>query len=275
LPNKYESHLKAKLPSWVLDTWGARFFGVIGRFFDLAWEDVYEGTRARYAAKAPEDALPYAVRDADVPVFEAFDTIGQIRARAQDPWGWHERQGTEPGFDDLVGILRLDPAATWYLDTSNGPHWFLESWWSLFAVVTKNPTGWGLRTDTWDEWGATGATWNDVAAAGESWGFTAPATVFSTLREFLWTRRWGHALPVYVSFLFGDGFSWDELKAASTTWDAFASFTWDEAGDVQSYVMQTGRMWHAFNLEGGNAPLTWDQMAATGTRWDRLMTTRD
>jgi len=215
------------------------------------------------------------VKDAAVPTFLAFDTVGQIRERVQNAWTWHQEQGTEPGFDSLVSILRLDPDATWYLDQSNGPHWFNVSWWSLFAIVTKNPIGWGVREDTWDEWAASGKTWAQMTAEGEAWGFTAPASLFSQLREFVWTRRWGHALPVYVAILIGDGFTWDELLARSTTWDDFADFTWDEAGDVESFVLQTGRLWNAPNLEGGGAVPTWDQLAADGTRWDRLMTAKD
>lgn len=273
--NLYEDLIKKRLPWWVLEEWGRPFFGVIGRFFDLAWEDVYEGTRARYASKAPEDALPLAVADAGVPTFLAFDTVGQIRERVQDAWGWHQRQGTEPGFDELVAIVGLDPAATWALDYSNGPHWFQASWWSTFAIVSKNPTGWTLRTDTWDELEAGGLTWAQLTASGVAWGFTAPASLFTQLREFMWTRRWGHAVPIYIVFSFGDGFTWDELIASQTTWDDFASFTWDAAGDATSFVMQTGRMWNALNLENGNAPLTWDQLAAQGTRWNLLMTARD
>jgi hypothetical protein len=277
LPRRYEEWILEKVPWWLRDTWGEKFFRVVGAHLDLAWETVHEATKARFAKHAPSDALAYGVKDADVPVFLALDTEGEIRNRVRDPWGWHEREGTEPGCDATLAILGLDPDATWVLDSSNGPHWFTEGWWSTFAVASRNPLGWGVRTDTWDDLEASGLTWAEWEASGACWDYTCPASLFTQLREWLWTRKWTHAVPAYVVISFGDGHTWDSLAGAGVTWNQLAGdgLLWDELAAADALVIQTARFWDAMNLEDGNAPLTWDQLAAMGVRWSRCMTTRD
>lgn len=267
----------AQLPWHLLGKWGKRFFGAFGRFADIARETNYYATRARYVDHAPSDALPHAVRDADVPTFVAFDTEGAVRERVGDAWGWHARQGTEPGFDELFAILKLDPAETRALDSSNGPHWFTEAWWSSYAIVSRNPLGWGLRTDTWDELEARGLTWAALEALDESWGYTAPASVFSQLRFFMWERKWVHGIPAYAVISFGTGHTWDSLFATGASWDDIEGdgTLWDELAAAEAVVLQTARFWDAMNLEDGNGPLTWDQLNAQGARWSRLMTARN
>ncbi len=267
-----------QVPWWALGTWGRRFFGVFGKMLDDVTTAMVRATSARYVAFSPADALQHAVRDVDVPTFLAFDTEGELRSRVADPWTWHAKANTEPGYDDLFAILGLDPAETGILDSSNGPHWFTETWWSCFALVSRNPLGWGLRTETWDEFEARGLTWAQWDALGESWDYTAPASLFSQLREFMWSRKWAHAIPAYVVVSFGTGHTWDSLQASGLTWDEVeANFAdWDALDDLDGIlVLQTTRFWDAMNLEDENKPLSWDALEAMGVRWERMMTARN
>jgi len=239
----YEEWIKEIVPWYLLGFWGERFFGAVGRLLDDAWRAMRFAVVARYIDYAPADALPYAVRDANVPAFIAFDTEGEVRTRVGDAWGWHARQGTEAGFDELFAMLGCDPDQTWYLDSSNGPHWFTETWWSCYAIVARNPLKWGPREETWAELEAGGLTWSALEALGQAFDFTAPASLFSQMREFMWRRKWAHAVPAYAVFSFGDGYTYDSLLAAGTTWaDIEAdSPTWDALGDATAVVIQTAR----------------------------------
>lgn len=264
-----------QLPWSVLGKWGRRFFGAFGAFGDLVRQDLYEASVSRYAARAPADALPFAAQDTDVPTFPAFDTQGALRERVGNPWLWHERQGTGPGFDDLFAILKLDPNETAAQDSSNGPHWFTSQWWASFAVVSRNPTGWGVRTDTWAGIEAAGITWGAWKAADASWGYTAPASVFSQLRQFVWDRKWVHGIPAHIVVSFGDGHIWGSLQVSGTTWTSLetAGTTWGQLAAVDRVlVIQTARFWNAMNREDGNKPLTWKQLKDSGARWGRSMT---
>jgi hypothetical protein len=275
-PHRYEEWLLSKIPDWLLGIWGDGFFGALGYVLDATWWHIHEATKIRYVDHAPSDALPYLVQDADVPVFLTFDTEGEIRARVAGAWTWHEEQGTGPGIDATLEILGFDPEATWTLDASNTPHWLHEGGFgSQWCVVAKNPIGWGLRTETWDELEGRGLTWDEWEALGESWDYTAPASLFTQLYEFLWRRKWAHGVPVYVGVAFGDGYTWDELQARELTWDDVEALglTWDEIGDVDArVVVQTARIWDALDLVGGNNNLTWDQLEALGVRWARCAT---
>ncbi len=264
-----------QLPWTLLGKWGRRFFGAFGHFAEMAKTNVWETARVSFAAKAPADALPYAAHDADIPTFPAFDTTGALRSRLADRWGWHERQGTEPGFDELFAILKLDPDETAVQDSSNGPHWFTSQWWSTLAIVSRNPLGWGLREDTWADIEATGITWGAWKASDASWGYTAPASVFSQLRHFMWERKWVHGIPAHVLISFGMGHTWASLQAAGIPWSQLDGdgILWEELAEVgRVLLLQTAKFWNALNLEDGNKPLTWKQLKERGSRWGRCMT---
>lgn len=272
----FEQYVRDLVPWWMLGDWGT-FFDALGFFADIAWKDTREAARVRFADRCPPDALQYAAREAQVPTFLDLDTQGEIRTRIQTAWDWHAKVATEPGFDDLFAILGFDPDETSVLDSSNGPHWFTETWWSAFAIVTRNPLDWGLRDETWDEFDAAGLTWNQRDALGLAWDYTAPASLFSQLREFMWNEKWTHAIPAYFVCSFGTGHTWDSLLAAGSSWDDVAAdfADWDALDAVDDVlVIQTSRYWDAFNLENGNAPMTWDQIEALGLRWDRMLTAR-
>lgn len=273
---RYEEWILDLIPGWMQGPWSS-FWQVIGRLTDLTWEENRESGRTRFADRCPQDALEYAAREAQVPTFLGLDTVGQVRARCQGAWDWHPKTGTAQGFDDLFEILGLDPDETGVLDQSNGPHWFTETWYSAFAVVTRNPLEWGQRTETWDELEARGLTWTQLEALGEAWGYTAPAALFSQIRSFMWDEKPAHAVPAYFVCSFGDGHTWDSWLLSAATWADVegAGTTWDDLGDAEAFVVQTARYWNALNLEAEDAPITWDQLEAQGLRWNRLMTARD
>ena len=273
---RYEEWILDLVPSWMQGEWSS-FWEVVGRVTDLSWEECADAARVRFADRCPEDALEFAAREAQVPVFLDMDTVGEIRTRSQAAWDWHQKVGTVAGFDDLFEILGLDPAETGVLDASNGPHWFTETWNSAFAVVTRNPLDWGQRTETWTELEARGLTWTAFETLNEAWDFTAPASLFSQLRSFVWDEKPAHAVPIYFVCSFGSGHTWDSLLLSAATWaDIEADITtWTAIGDADVFVVQTARIWNAPNLEEGNAPITWDQLEAERFRWARLTTARD
>ena len=286
-------HLRI-FPHWLLgrtstdDTdatgWGTRFAAIVGRFFDAAADQdagsesaALDAGRARFVATAPSDGLPYLAADTRIPRFLAGDTEGELRTRIGDAWGFHDRVGKEAGVDEVMEILGFDPDETFILDRSVAPLWHHDGgFWSQWSVATRNPTGWDLRTDLWNDVFNAETTWADLS--GESWDFTCDASTFEQLRSYLWDYRNCHFLPVYVSMTFGDGYSWDDLLARGDTWtETYDSLVdWDDlaGADTSVYVLQVSRLWGHLDLEGGNSEQTWDDLNGSGLRWGRCMTAR-
>jgi hypothetical protein len=273
----YESWGLRRLPRFLRGPWGTLFSaaicGVVQRTEDAA-RSVIE---ARYAATAPSDALPYLANDTRLPRFLAGDTEGELRARLADPWSFHANVGKAAGVDDVMAILGFDPAETFILDRSVADLWHhAGGYWSQFSIATRNPTGWDLRADLWNDLYNAETTWGDLS--GETWDFTCDASTFEQLRAYLWEYKWAHSIPVYVSMTFGDGYTWDDLLARGDTWtevyDSLAD--WDDlaGADTSVYVIQTARLWGSLDLEGGHQDLTWDDFYGAGIRWARCMTAR-
>lgn len=272
----YEQYIQELIPHWMLGSadpanpgWGRRFFGSIGFLADQMVGAARELVKARYIEYAPSDALPLAVRDADVPVFLEFDTEGRIRARVGGAWTWHQEQGTaEVGIPAIFEILGFDPDETTVVDISLGESWCHESgWWSFWWVFTRNPLSWGLTTTTWDD-GAS-ETWDEGI---DCWDFTCPASLWTQLNELLWTRKWAHGVPVAVAVVFGDAELWDEPVWTGLTWDEADGLTWDEGvADSTLFVLPLAELWDvdirpATDTYDGSSR-TWGEDEAIGAIW--------
>lgn len=242
----YEDWGLRTFPRALKGAWGRLYVAAVAGIVQRVEDAATDAVAAKYAATAPDDALPYLAHDVAVPHYADVESLGVLRDRAADPWSWHTNVGKLAGLEDIFTALGFDWAQTHVLDASTGDHWFhVGGWWSVWAIATRDP----------------------------SWGIPASDAIREYVYQSLWRFKWAHGMPAYVVVVEGTGFVWDLIQAEGYTWTSFEALalTWDEVDDVTAEVIQTGRLWDALDLETGVEP-TWTELEAFGKKWARMMT---
>lgn len=251
----FEDYFLTRLPWWLkgADTedpttmgWGKRWGAMLGRFVDLVSGEngaAHEAARIRFLSRAPSDALPFAAADADVPRFVSGDTEGELRTRIADAWGFHTRVGKEAGIAEVLEIVGFDPTKVWILDTSTGSYAFNTTWWSAFAIATRDPLTWSVGSKT---------------------------TKTQDLYAYAWKYKWAHAVPVYINVVEGTGYTHDLLQAEGLTHAAIAaaSLTHEDLADASSELVRLAYTHQDLAAEG----LSHAQIASAGRKHRRGLT---
>lgn len=250
-----EEKLVQTAPHWIKGTestdpdemgWGYAYLAILG--YAIRSVSGYEGAaheaaRARFVSLAPSDALPHAAADADVPRFVSGDTEGELRNRIADAWGFHSRVGKESGIAEVLEIVGFDPTKVWILDTSTGAYAFNTTWWSAFAIATRDPLTWSIGSKT---------------------------TKTQDLYAYAWKYKWAHAVPVYINVVEGTGYTHDLLQAEGLTHAAIAaaSLTHEGLADASSELVRLAYTHQDLAAEG----LSHAQIASAGRKHRRGLT---
>ena len=181
--------------------------------------------------------------------FTTVDTEGSLRERIANRWGWHEEVGQHA---QLLGVLEqfgFDMQKVWLLDSSTGSYSFNATWYSAWAVATRDPI-------SWDE--------------GAESPLMAPKR--EELYSWFWTYKWAHSVPVYLNIVTGPGYTWDLLQAEGVTWADLnaGGVTWEDLADAESELLRLSHTWISLQAEG----VTWADLNEDGVTWRRGMTAR-
>lgn len=256
-----EEKLLETAPHWIKGTestdpeemgWGYAYLAILGYAIRSVhgfegWS--HEAARARFVATAPADALPFAAADVDVPRFTVADTEGTFRARVADSWGWHAETGQLAQLHDVLERFGFDTAKVWVLDSSTGSYDFNRTWYSAWAVATRDPI-------SWDE--------------GAESPLQQPKR--EDLYAWFWRTKWAHSVPVYLNIVTGPGYTHDLLQADGLTHEdlLLAGLTHEDIADCESEILRLAYTHQDLAAEG----LTHEDIAASGATHRRGLTGR-
>lgn len=197
----YAEYAAQLAPAWLRSALGGGYLYAVGLVLDGQVEAAYQAVAARFLRTAPQDALPLAADERQLPR-PAGATSAGWRSHLQQAWNLWRKAGTREGLEAAFGHLGL--TATVYTERD----WPLDGRWSDFRVVV---TGHPWQTD--GVWGDPG-TWGD----GGTWGSTASegeiAQVYRAVR--LWRPAEGWCRGVVIAW---SGDPTDEMDPGpSMTW---------------------------------------------------------
>ena len=180
-----------RMPSWLLGPWGRAWHAVTGSVKEALAQASREATKARFAAIAPSDALPYA--GGNVATSRARnETQSSFRARILAAWTRWVYCGTRKGLIDALDALYPEyPASASILEYWDAPVDFGidDARWARFAVDMTIPH-WAIAP-AWDAF-----HWDD----GSHWDVSAPEADVRAVRATIhqWTPACAHCVRLRI-----------------------------------------------------------------------------
>lgn len=193
-------------PAWLRRTWGERFTYAHGLALDGVLEWAFQGVKARFPSKAPEEALPLLGKDRGI--LRGFNEPAASYRRRLARW-MTDRRRTGTPFAMLeqvrayftgasVGLRIVNDRGTWHTIDAAGAQ-FVDrlkgnwDWDGAFPLMARTRY-WAIVTPmsslwvTEGAWGAAGAVWGDD---GLGLGFTATLDQIASLRQLVCGNRGG------------------------------------------------------------------------------------
>lgn len=208
--------------SWLGGPNGSLWQRVLGLMKQATLEAAKEAVKARFAATAPLDALPYLLEDRNLdPAWREGES--SVRARIRAAWSTWQKAGTKAGMIEALELAGYDANR---IEIREQPQDGTLGWWQ-FEIWLYAPFPWTdeyLTDGRWDDPGV----WSD----GGVWAFDLPPEDLARVR--LIVRRWkGTHAECRRIVIVHAGETWD-ATAPPGTWDDDPTATW---GNDVSYLI--------------------------------------
>jgi len=218
----YRTWIPSRMPTWGKANWFAKYIHAYAVHLDALLQGVVEGIKARALHIAPDDALPKAGSDSNLPQYPK-ETLQSYRARLRRRFDDWPAAGTEGGmlgqYLNLQTLAEIKENADWNWDGSTAN-------WSRFWVTIPPPSlwhsdgTWDSDSAVWDDggvWDSSDMTLEDVAALRGIPLRFEPAHVKGELVIVIFDlTAWNAALP---NGTWGDPANWNPNAMYISIWD--------------------------------------------------------
>lgn len=197
---KFEIALPARFPRWLSGNWGGRLLGTIGKFMDAAQLASGGAVRARYARKAPADALPDIGDDSSIERVPG-ETDVSFRQRLFDRWDTWQSGGTNTAIATALVPLGFGPNGVHVLGWKENYVRHGGLWPYTYFDIVVEASGHTESSSTWSDDG----TWDEPET---TWDSSLTPNEVLAIRRIVWKWKSAEGIPETFHVLFS-GMVWD------------------------------------------------------------------